>query len=229
MREIKRYERGFENGEKQTENTLRLVGYNVYFDKSEILLDVSEFSEENFNELFDVKTGSWCVKDGWVSGENPDMCPGMIVSKDDYFGYVMVEIRARMVAPSTHDINLMINGEWIDEKGGRGYSYVAGAEAFWHGNIGFEKTPEYKLTAATNLFDFDPEKEHIIRFGNVRGKVFFMVDGELCLEVTDPDPIDVSKYGKIGFEAFSSKWEFKDLKVYKLNWEWTGEYYVKEF
>ena len=152
----------------------------------------------------------------------------MIVSKDDFFGAVMLEITAKMVAPSTHDVNIMINGEWDDEKG-RGNAYVAGMEAFWHGNIGFEKSPEYKLTAATNLFDFDPEKEHLFQLGNANGKLFVRVDGKNCLEITDPDPLDAEKYGKIGVEAFASWFKFKNLKVYKLNCERVKEYYCPEF
>ena len=91
-------------------------------------------------------------------------------------------------------------GEWDEEKDERGMAYVAGVEAFWHGQVGFEKSPEYKLTAATPLFTFDPEKEHNFKMGSVEGKVFVLVDDELCLEIKDPDPLDVNKYGKIGFE-----------------------------
>ena len=153
----------------------------------------------------------------------------MIVSKEDFFGCVMVEITAKMVAPATHDINVMINGEWDEEKDERGLAYVAGVEAFWHGNVGFEKSPEYKLTAATPLFSFDPECEHNFKMGNVDGKIFVMVDDELALEIQDPDPLDVTKYGKIGFEAYSSFWKFKDLRVYKLKYDKIEEYYNKEF
>ena len=169
------------------------------------------------------------TEDGWAVGKNPNMCPGMIISKKDFFGNVMVEITAKMVAPSTHDINVMINGEWDEEKDIRGNAYVAGVEAFWHGNVGFEKSPEYKLTAATPLFAFDPEKEHNFKMGNIDGKVFVLVDDELCLEITDPDPLDAEKYGKIGFEAYSSWWKFTGLKVYKLKYEKIEEYYNQEF
>lgn len=226
---LKRFERGAEVSTVIEDGKLYLVGHNVDFNKSEILLDEAEFTCESFERLFEVKTGEWSVEDGWVVGKNPKMCPGMIVSRDDYFGNVMVEITAKMVAPSTHDINVMVNGEWDLEKDCRGMAYVAGVEAFWHANIGFEKSPEYKLTAATQLFDFDPDAEHNFRLGNIDGKVFVLVDGKLCLEITDPDPLDSSKYGKIGFEAYSSWWKFKNLKVHKLSYEKVEEYYNPEF
>lgn len=226
---MKRFERGYEFGAELPAGLVRLAGIDVDLNRSEVLLEKDTFCEVDLQELFEVKTGEWCTEDGWVVGKNPKMCPGMIVSKQDYFGDVMLEATVRMVEPSTHDINFMINGEWIEEKNQRGLAYVAGLEAFWHGNIGFEKSPEYKLIGATQLFDFDPKKEYRFRLGNAGGRIFVMVDDRLCLEIRDPDPIDGEKYGKIGFEAFSSWWQFKNLKVYRLSYERVREYYHSEF
>ena len=226
MKEIKRYERGYDKGEKASEGVWRFPGRNVHLADSELLLAVDEFSQEAFEKHFATKTGEWWTEDGWVVGRNPDMCPGMIVSKEDFFGEIMFEITTKLVPPSTHDINVMINGEFGKE---RGNAYVAGIEAFWQGNIGFEKSPGYKLTAATNLFDFDPDKEHVLQFGNAAGLLFVRVDGNICLMVTDPDPIDVNKYGKVGVEAFSSWLKFRNMKIYRLKTEKVKEYYCPEF
>ena len=227
--ELKRFERGAEKGKTLAAGMLKLAFYDVDLAGSELIYEISSFDKSIFEENFIVKSGEWYIEDGWAVGKNPEMCPGMIISKKDFFGNVMVEITAKMVEPATHDINVMINGEWDEEKDCRGNAYVAGVEAFWHGNVGFEKSPEYKLTAATPLFTFDPEKEHNFKMGNVDGKVFVIVDDELCLEISDPDPLDTSKYGRIGFEAYSSWWKFKDLKVYQLKYEKIDEYYNAEF
>lgn len=228
-KERKRFERGAEIDKNIREGMLTLVGYDVDLANSEVLFEMEEFDDKALTDNFDIKTGQWSTEDGWVIGKNPDMCPGMIISKADYCTNVMLTLTARMVAPSTHDINIMVNGEWHDDINKRGNAYVAGIEAFWHGNIGFEKSPEYKLTAATQLFDFDPEAEHVFTLGNISGKSFVLVDGKLCLEVTDPDPIDETKYGKIGMEAYSSCWKFKNVKVQKIKYEKVKEYYNKEF
>ena len=227
--ELKKFERYAEKDRTIQDGMLKLVALDVDLKGSEVLYEKENFDKESFDEFFDIKTGQWSIEDGWIIGKNPDMCPGMIVSKDDFFGDIMVEITAKMVSPSTHDINVMIHGEWDEEKDERGLAYVSGLEAFWHGNIGFEKSPEYKLTAATSLFNFDPEKEHNFKMGNIGSKVFVLIDGELCLEVTDPEPIDVNRYGKIGFEAFSSWFKFKNLKVYNLKYDRVKEYYNPEF
>ena len=63
----------------------------------------------------------------------------------------------------------------------------------------------------------------------IGGILVTIVDGRVGLMIQDPDPIDTSKYGKIGFEAFSSWWKFKDVKVKKLKFERLGENYNPEF
>lgn len=225
-RKIKRYERDGKILTEEPKGVVMLAGTNLYLDESEVLYEKSEFTEADLHEAFDIKSGEWYVEDGWVVGKNPQMNPGMIVSKDDYFGDVLLELKAKMVAPSTHDINVMINGEFTDK---RGMAYVTGLEAFWHGCIGFEKSPEYKLVVGTGMLDFDPNEEYLLQFGNAGGVLFTLVNGRLGLMVQDPDPIDTSKYGKIGFEAFSSWWKFKDVKVKKLKYERLGENYNPEF
>jgi len=228
-RELKRYERNSDNFKYLADGELTLAGIDVHWGSSEVLYSRDEFTEEIFNEEFEIMSGEWYVEDGWIVGKNPNPCPGMIISKADYFGDVMLDVKVKMVEPSTHDINIMINGEWDREKDRRGLAYVAGLEAFWHGNIGFEKSPEYKLIAATSMLDFKPDKEYRFQLGNAGGRLFVLVDGKLGLEINDPDPIDSSKFGKIGFEAFSSWWKMKEIRVVKLAYTRTKERYIPEF
>lgn len=227
--ERKKFEYMADKCRKIGEGQLLLAGINVFLNESELLYEQSEFTDEQFKKDFEIKCGEWYTENGWIVGKNPECCPGMIVSKADFFGNNMLEVTVKMVAPSTHDINIMINGSWDEKKDIRDIAYVTGIEAFWHGNVGFEKSPEYKLTAATQLLEFNPEKEYKMQFGNIDGKIFVLVDGRLCLEITDPNPIDVTKYGKIGFEAYSSWWKLKNVKVYKLKYEKITERYTPEF
>ena len=227
--EIKRYERGAEKAREVPYGILRLVGTDVDLEHSQTMLAIPEFTQAQFEENFEVKTARWYVEDGWLVGKNPDMCPGMVVSKADFFGDVMLSATVKLVAPSTHDVNFMIHGEWLDNTNARGNAYVAGLEAFWHGNVGFEKSPEYKLTVATRLLPFDPTREYEFCLGNIDRKIFVLVDGVPCLEITDPEPLDIARYGKIGFEAFASWIMVKDVKVVQLKVDKRKEYYNKEF
>lgn len=225
----KPYERGADVSREIPEGILILYGKEIDLKNSEILYEQADFTQEILERDYDVKSGRWYTEDGWVVGRNPESCPGMLVSRADYFGDVMLELTCKMVEPSTHDINVMINGSWDDEKNQRSWAYVAGLEAFWHGSIGFEKSPKYDLSIANSLLDFDPTREYRLQFGRAQRTLFIAVDGRLAMQISDPDPIDGNRYGKIGFEAFASWWKFRDVRVKRLSYECVREVYVKEF
>ena len=207
---------------------LRIIKKEVDVEGSKILFE-EQFDNENFNANWKVYGGEWWIEDGWLTGKNPKNCPGMIVSKEDYFGNVLIDFEARTVLPCTHDIDVMWNGSWDEEKNQRGIAYVAGLEGWWEGKVGIEKSPKYELIVATPLFDFEPGHTYHIQAGSIDGHCFVFVDGRLILEVTDPDPIDASKYGKVGFEAYSSFLQVKNLKVYSIKWNSVDMEYAPEF
>ena len=178
---------------------------------------------------FDIRGGEWQVRDGWLFGKNRENNPGMIISREDFFGDVLLELRAKTVLPCTHDINLMWNGSWNYETNTRHIAYVCGLQGWWAGKVGFEKSPDYLLNAATQLFPFQPGKEYFIQAGSIRGHVFILVDGELVLEVTDPSPIDNTRYGRFGFEAYCSSIAIRDVCLRRAVWRPIEECYTPEF
>ena len=208
---------------------LHLIGCDVDVAHSEILYSVDTFDDSILKNDFVVKSGNWYVEDGWLVGKNPINGPGIVLSRANYYGDVMLEVKAQLVPPCTHDIDISIHTEWDEVKNHRGNAYVAGLEGWWHGRVGFEKSPEYKLYTLSSLFPFDPTAVHHFAMGNVGGKVFVIADGKLCFEVSDPDPLDVNANGKIGFEAYSSWWRLRDLRVRALRTEAVSEGYAPEF
>ncbi len=81
----------------------------------------------------------------------------MVISRKDFYGNVLLEFTANTVLPSTHDINAMWNGSWNEQTNTRDVAYVGGLEGWWHGKVGFEKSPDYKLNAANPSLIFTPE------------------------------------------------------------------------
>lgn len=190
----------------------------IDLERSEILFS-KPFKESDFENDWRVCCGEWGVKDGWLTGKNPENCAGAIISKADYNCDILLEFEARTVLPCTHDIDVMWNGCWDDEKNQRGVSYVMGVQGWWEGKVGFEKSPEYILFAATPVFKFEPGKIYNIKVGSINGACFVFIDNQLILEMTDTNPIDNSNYGKIGFEAYASHIQIRNLTVYKIAWE----------
>ena len=205
-----------------------LLGKQFDPDSCPVLYE-AEWTEELFARDFEVKGGEWKVENGYLYGENRGNFPGMAISKAEYRENVMLDLYASTVLPCTHDINVMWNGSWNEKTNTRDVAYVAGLEGWWHGKVGFEKSPGYKLCAATKLFDFKPGQEYHVQCGSIDGHVFVIVDGKLALEVTDPDPIDPKRFGKVGFEAYCAKIAVGRFQVRRIVFENVKETYTPEF
>ena len=205
-----------------------LLGKRIDPENMEVLYS-EPFTEESVKRDFDVRGGQWWVQDGWLTGKNPHNAPGMIISRAEYRHDVLLEFRARTVLPSTHDIDVMWNGSWDFASNTRGVAYVAGIQGWWDGKVGFEKSPDYVLNAATSLLPFEPGRVYRVQCGSVSGHVFIVIDGQLSLEVIDPSPIDATRHGLIGFEAYASHIQFTDLKVKRASFTPLKKAYAPEF
>ena len=176
-----------------------------------------------------VHNSEWSVKDGWLTGKNPGNWAGMAILKKDFPGNVMVEFEARTVLPSTHDIDVMWNGEWVESQNQRGVAYVAGIQGWWGGKVGIEKAPEYKLMLGTPLFAFKGGQTYKFQVGSIDGHCFIFADGQLLLEFTDPNPIDNQRYTKVGFEAYCSHFQLRNLVIRRIAWKPVEMKYEPEF
>ena len=125
---------------------MHIMRKQIHLDRSELLSSMP-LSSESLRTDWRIYGGTWTVEEGWLTGKNPDNCPGMIIHRDDFPGNVMVDFEARTVLPCTHDIDFMWNGSWDQATGQRGLAYVGGLEGWWGGKVGIEKSPEYKLNA----------------------------------------------------------------------------------
>lgn len=207
---------------------IQLMKKKLFPEKMEVIYH-QEFTEEMLTKDFEIKGGNWYVLNGWLTGENRENNAGMIISKQDYFGDIMLEFDARTVLPCTHDINVMWHGSWKEENNTRSVAYVAGLQGWWDGKIGFEKSPDYTLNVGTQLFEFVPGQVYHVQVGSIHGHIFVVIDGKLALEITDPNPIDSMKYGKIGFEAYASKIQFRNFSIKKITYQSDEKSYVPEF
>jgi len=203
--------------------------------KKKILLDSSRVlysqaaSELELERNWTIHHSNWEVQDGWLTGSNKGNWPGMIILKQDFPGNVLVEFEAQTILPSTHDINVMWNGEWIDSSDQRGVAYVAGLQGWWTGKVGIEKSNDYTFMVGTPLLDFEPGKSYRIQAGSIDGHCFIIANGKLLLEAMDPEPIDHSRYTKVGFEAYCSHIRIRDIQIRQIHWEPIEMKYEPEF
>ena len=209
-------------------NVIELMKKQILLDSSPVLYN-SPVDTEEFATNWTVHHSEWSVDNGWLVGENRGNWPGMAILKKDFPGNVLVEFEARTVLPSSHDINVMWNGEWLAETDQRGTAYVAGLQGWWTGKVGIEKSNDYKFMVGTPLFGFAPGKIYTIQAGSIDGHCFILANGKLLLEAMDPDPIDNKKYTKVGFEAYSSKIKIRNIVIRQINWKPVEMKYDPEF
>jgi hypothetical protein len=209
-------------------DTIELMRKEITISSCPIIFD-EEITAESLAKDWTVHHSEWWVEDGWLYGKNPGTHPGMVILNRDFPGNVLVEFEASTVAPSTHDINVMWNGEWLDSIDQRGLAYVAGLEGWQKGKVGIEKSPEYKLMVGTPLLDFQPGELYHIVAGSINGHCFMFANGQLLLEAMDPDPIDNQKYMKVGLEAFSSYIKVRNFKIRQIEWKEIKTKYQPEF
>ena len=207
---------------------LLIMKKRIKLGDSPVLFD-NPFGRHSLETDWQIRTAQWWIDGEWLTGRNPANSPGMVTSRKSFFGNVLLEFEARTVPPSTHDINCMWNGSWDEQSNTRSVAYVAGLQGWWEGKVGFEKAPEYKLNAASPLFVFEPGRIYRMQAGSVDGHAFVLVDGGLVLEVTDPDPIDSSRYGLVGFEAYASMIQIRRPTIRQIAWEPRALSYGPEF
>ncbi|NEW81596.1 MAG: hypothetical protein GZ094_04435 [Mariniphaga sp.] len=209
-------------------DTLVLMKKIIVMSSSKILYN-QPVTSDNLSRLWTIHHSQWKVEGGWLVGENRGNWPGMVILKQDFPGNVLVEFEAQTILPSSHDINVMWNGEWLSDKDQRGIAYVAGLQGWWRGKVGIEKSNEYKFMVGTPLLNFKPGKLYKIMAGSIDGQCFIFADGKLLLEAMDPDPIDNQKYAKVGFEAYCSKIRIRNIVIRQIHWESIEMKYEPEF
>ena len=213
---------------------IQLMKKKIYPENLDILFELCDFNTNTVNKYFDIKSGKWYTEDGWLIGENRECSAAMAITKESFTGNLLIEFDAATVDPATRDINVTWHGSWNEETNTREMGYVMGVNGFWEGRIGFEKSPKYDLLVLTEMFKFDPGRIYHISVGSFTlpsnsVRVFMAIDCVVALEITDPDPIDTSTHGFVGFEAFCTKVKYKNLKIKRL--QLTDDYktYTPEF
>lgn len=208
---------------------IQLIRRRIFPETMEILYDRA-FTPDVLAEDYEIKGGKWYVdEEGWLVGENRENSAAMVMSKGEYFGDVLIEFDAATILPATRDINVTWHGSWNEETNKRDIAYVAGLEGWWQGMVGFEKSPTYDFLVQTKLFKFNPGQVYHIAVGNIGNDLFIAIDDVLALEIHDPDPIDIEKFGRIGFEAYCTRVKYKNLKVKRVTYEDTAKPYDPEF
>lgn len=83
---------------------LRIKKIDVIEEKSQLLYS-SEFTPELLQEEFKISAGKWAIEDGYLIGFMEEDGGGLIYSKKEFSGDVLLDFYAKTVKPYDNDLN----------------------------------------------------------------------------------------------------------------------------
>lgn len=202
-----------------------LLGKKIIVDKSPIVLSYKP--DENWQEVWDVKGGSWKYENGYLVGCEPDNKGGILLSKKYFDKDVMFSFTMASVLPATRDLNAVYCTTWDEEINYLKKSYISGFNGWYDGKSGIERFPEDQLRSLTPLYHYEPGTEIRVTTGAIQGHNFLIADGILVSELVDN--IDPIVGGYVGFSPYSTILKIKDIEVREIYWENIKQGYKPEF
>lgn len=179
------------------------------------------FSQESITEDFDCCSGQWSVdEDGWLTGYHNENSGGMMYSKQEYPGDIIMEFDAKTVGPCDNDLNFVFKTcGWDDEKKDAGRGYIAGLGGWWLNRAGIEKYPECKLRVLTSLCPLESGKLYHIVAGCIQGHCFLFANSQLVIEMTDPEYDSLNDCNKFGFGTYASHIKYRNFVLYQAAYQ----------
>ena len=202
-----------------------LIGKRILSDRSPVVL--SSLPDENWQEQWDPKGGTWEYRDGYLIGSEPGNKGGILLSKRFFDKDVMLSFTAASVLPATRDVNAVYCTTWDEEINYLKLAYISGLGGWYEDKCGIERFPEDGLRALNPLYHYEAGKEVRITTGAIAGHNFLLVDGQLVQELIDPSPILGG--GHVGFSPYSTMLKIKDIEVREIVWEERVQVYDPEF
>ncbi len=203
-----------------------LLGKKVLSDQSPILFSYSP--DDSWRQYWDIKSGNWSCKDGYLIGDEPGNFGGILFSRESFEDDVMFSFTIGAVPPATRDLNAVFCANWDDSTDYLGDSYVCGLNGWYEHKSGIERNIGYgsNLYSTTSLYQYKPGTEVRMTAGAINGHTFMVVDDVLVSELIDPQPI---KGGHVGFSAYCTKLKIKDIEIRKIMWEEFPQEYTPEY
>lgn len=201
-----------------------LLGKRVFIDQSPLLLGTKP--QIDWEKDWESLSGTWYEKDGYFHGIEPENKGGILLTKRHFEEDVFIKCKIAAELPATRDLNVAYCAQWDNQTDYLKSAYIAGVNGWYRHKCGVERFPENGLHASTPLYQYEPGKELTLISGAIKGHLFLIVDGQLILEMIDPDPI--TEGGRVGFSAYCTHLKIRDIEIRKIAWEALNESYVPE-
>lgn len=180
------------------------------------LLFEDDFSSADLTEKWEVTGGDWVSGDGCCVGTYRVDGGGLIYSKEQIPGDVMLDFYGTIIGPCNNDLNFSYRAKgWDYEKNDADIGYITGFNGWYLNRAGIERYPELKLQALCEHFKIESDREYHIQGGIVGNNCFLAIDGQMILTLADPDPINSPDCNRVGLGTYCSQIRFRDFRVYR--------------
>lgn len=174
-----------------------------------------DFTDTDIQKRWEISGGDWLARDGRLYGCIRRDGGGLIYSRQQFYGNILLDFYGRLIPPCANDLNFTFRADgWDYEHNDASIGYIGGLNGWWTNQAGLEKYPGCKLRALSG-FRAETGREYHIQTGIVDATCFLFVDGELVVTLSDPEPIQKEGCGRVGLGVYCSQAEFRDLKVYR--------------
>ena len=179
------------------------------------LLFADDFPTGDISDRWEITGGEWEAKDGVLTGKFRGNGGGLIYSKKQYPGDIIMDFYGTMIPPCDNDLNFTFRADgWDYEHNDASIGYVGGLNGWWTKQAGLEKYPTLALTALSG-FRGEAGREYHIQTGIVGSTCFLAVDGEIQVVLTDPDPITAANCARVGLGTYCSQIAFRKFRLYR--------------
>lgn len=193
------------------------------------LLFEDHFPTGPIEDRWEVSDGEWSAEDGVLTGLYRGNGGGLIYSKEQYPGDIMLDYYGKMLSPCNNDLNFTFRADgWDYENHDASIGYIGGLNGWWVGHAGLEKYPGCYLQALSG-FHAESDREYHIQTGIVDSTCFLAVDGQLLVTLSDPDPITDPNCARVGLGTYCSKIQVRQFRVYRPKVERVDRFYTPQF
>lgn len=162
-----------------------------------------------------VECGEWSMHDGALCGRVDGEQPAALWLKEPVEGDHLFVFRAHAVAPAKGDINAYWEGSGRVLGEGDVACTISGICAFWDKLSGIERHPEGGLRITTRRPPIVPGRVYEIAVGRRGNSDFLFLDGELVVQLDDPNAFRRSQ-SQVALSTWDSHVHFLEAALYKL-------------
>lgn len=192
--------------------------YEVNPEGSEILFR-DDFLQPGLGPDWEVTGGRWKAGDGVLRGQNGEDRGALVYTNARFPGDVLLDFYGTAVPPCRNDLNFTWKARgWDAAKNDADIGYIGGLGGWWTGRAGIEKYPDCALRALTGSFCLEPGRAYHIQAGSILDYAFVAVDGQVLVELRDPQPLTGEDCARAGLGVYCSTIEFRRFRVLRPAW-----------